>query len=486
MATDIYKDDPTATYRGYRRQALYCLYRLFDDSLPDDQVLQPEGHEDLAIRDKNDVLIEVVQVKDYSSNLTASKFKPTFYRRITKYCSPDSKVAVTIASFGKVGPELESALDNSKQTPKRAIETLTKERVEVDSKGIKTSVTGRTKKQAEEIFSHVTLEEVNETDLTNQLMKKLSKVIGAGDAARAFENLMWWLVTSAEKQERISRDKTIAKIDQIGKFLTHRAAYEHEWNISIKPVLIPDTKKLNKAKLESEYFEGGRVRVEHVACEFDVRREEELGRIHTSFEQQNVVVLRAASGQGKTTLAYRYLLDMAPSDFRFEVLRASDLQHARRMATAISGHTEAIDVPTLIYVDVRPGDSLWVEFVRELSAIDSVRVLVTIREEDWFRSRVTKDDFPFTEISLVFDEATASKVFRALSEIGKTTASHLNFDEAWGRLGHRKTMFEFVYLITQDKSLAGKIIAQIANLKDQVNDGKLSADELELLRLGSV
>ena len=72
-------DNPTATYRGYRRQALYALYCLFDDCLTCDVKIQPEGHEDLAIYSSDGkTLLEVVQVKDHSDNLAASSFKPIF------------------------------------------------------------------------------------------------------------------------------------------------------------------------------------------------------------------------------------------------------------------------------------------------------------------------------------------------------------------------------------------------------------------------
>ncbi len=137
-----YKDDPTATYRGYRRQALYCLFRLFDVGLPQDCIVQPEGHEDVAIYDQNGELIEIVQVKDYSSNLTVSTFKPSFYKRIGGFCSADSTVVVKIASFGPVGPELARALHNAQETPQRALDTLTKDREIIDADGSRTTVPG--------------------------------------------------------------------------------------------------------------------------------------------------------------------------------------------------------------------------------------------------------------------------------------------------------------------------------------------------------
>lgn len=101
----IYKDDPTATYRGYRRQALYCLYRLFDDGLSDDTIIQPEGNEDLEIQDSFGNPLEVVQVKDCSANLTASNFKPSFYRRISDLCASNASVEIKIVSFGAIGPQ---------------------------------------------------------------------------------------------------------------------------------------------------------------------------------------------------------------------------------------------------------------------------------------------------------------------------------------------------------------------------------------------
>lgn len=87
-----FNDDQTATYRGYRRQVLYCLFRLFDDGLPAGFTIQPEGKEDLAVRNLDEDLIEVTQVKDYSSDLAVSDFKSVFFRRIKKFCRPASTV----------------------------------------------------------------------------------------------------------------------------------------------------------------------------------------------------------------------------------------------------------------------------------------------------------------------------------------------------------------------------------------------------------
>jgi len=464
---------------------LYCLFRLFDYALPEGFVLQPEGNEDLALYDCDDKLFEVVQVKDLSENLTTSKFKSTFYERISEYCKQESKVAVTIASFGPVGPEFLAALDNAKETPARVIKTLTKDR-EVQDRNKKTrTIKGLSNDIATNILSHAKLIEVKEDELTQEVMAKLSGTISAGDPKRAFENLMWWLITSAETKRKLTRAKVIDKLNRIGTFLSHLAAFHREWNTSIIPIQVSNDGHFDRSILEREFFLGGRVRVDHVAADLDVRRKDMLYKVHSAFESENVVVIRAASGQGKTTLAYRYILDFAPQDFRFEALCASDLQHARCMATAITGHSETLNVPTLVYVDVRPGDTFWVEFVRVLASTLDVRVLVTIREDDWFRSRVSLDDFRFVDLSINLDESSGREIYSRLEE-RSSDVKYLDFDDTWAQLGERKTLFEFVYLITQAESLAAKINAQIRLLQDAVNSQNLLSGELHLLRLVAV
>lgn len=480
-----YKDDPTATYRGYRRQALYCLYRLFDDGLSDDTVIQPEGNEDLEIQNHSGQRLEVVQVKDYSANLTASHFKTSFYNRISDLCATDASVAIKIVSFGPIGPELLMAYDNDQDTPTRPLNTLTKDREESDKDGNKKIIKGLSEEKAKEVFKRIEIEIVDEDTLTQHVIEKLNATMTSGNPEVAFENLMWWLIASAEGQKRLTRSQTIDKLTQLGKFIAHRNAHAQEWNVSIKPIESASPDAQTREKLSQEFFQGGRVRAKHVAAGLDVPRDRAIASIHEAFQRKDVVILRGASGQGKTTLAYRYLLDWAPSDFRYQVEKAASLEHARLMAAAIAAHADIIDVPSMIYIDVRPGDNWWVEIVRELAGINGIRVLVTIREEDWFRSRVSAEDFAFADISMEFTEESASQIFENLRNAGYGD-EQLDFQDAWSQLGDRKTLFEFVYLVTQNEQLSQRVQAQIGILQDEVNKGELVNKELHLLRLVAV
>src|SRR5688572_17550438 len=96
------QSDATASYRGYRRQILYTLYRILESGDDTNLVFQPEGQEDLAIFDNENQLLEIVQVKDYSSDLTLSSFSPdkrdSFYYRVATKLEATPGVHVSLVS----------------------------------------------------------------------------------------------------------------------------------------------------------------------------------------------------------------------------------------------------------------------------------------------------------------------------------------------------------------------------------------------------
>lgn len=480
-------DDPSATYRGYRRQALYCLFRLFDYGLPQGCVIQPEGNEDLAVFDSTGKLIEIVQVKDHSDNLTVSSFKPSFYKRIAPFCATGSTTIVRLASYGPIGPDLQKAKSGDASAQKSVLKTLTKylAQNQVVAEDISGKVSRLAVDDARNIIRHIQLTPVGEEMLTNVIVAKLAKTITSVNAVQAFEILMWWLLSSSETQLLIDRGKAIAKIEHIGRFLSQRAAYCDEWHTSIMPIVPSKGETVDTGSVAEEFYRGGKVRFDHVHLNLDYPRKTFLKKIHDAFNENNVVIVHSASGQGKSTLAYRYAKDFAASDFRLEVLSSADLKHARRLALALTGHSEVVDIPTLILLDVRPGDNFWVEVIRGLSSVAGIRVLVLIREEDFARSRICAADFSFADVQLSFEKHEAEVIYNLLTE-RMASSRHLDFEDAWNQFGARKTLFEFVYFITQEETLAARISAQVRALQDAVIRGERSKGELDLLMLVSV
>jgi hypothetical protein len=467
--------DATPAYRGYRRQALYALFRIFESSNAD-HVFQPEGAEDFTIFDTAGNLIEVVQVKSYGSNLTLSDFKPnkkdSFFYRVAALLKSNPGVHVAIASFGTLGPELDQALATDGKDRDRVARKLS-------GYGFISDDDARTLLEE----THPSL--VDEAHITNRVMSTLKSTLPLVDAEAAFGLLQNWLSLCSEYKTKITQQDVIDQVNGVGKFVVERAEHHGQWITTIAPIAEHELDEQAKEELADEFYQGVSTRYDHVLAGLDVVRSTKLEEITRKFQSARVVVIHGASGQGKTTLAYRYLHEHFPNEWRFQVKRVENKQHALSIATALIGHADALKMPIAVYLDVAASDRDWPELVQQLATHRNIRVLVTIREEDFQRSSITGATVPFERVNLLFEEAEARELYEALAQ-RQEAVQFLSFDEAWRRFGGAGPLMEFVYLVTQGNLLREKLAEQVARLEEDAAKGDLGTHELALLRLVSV
>jgi hypothetical protein len=164
-------------------------------------------------------------------------------------------------------------------------------------------------------------------------------------------------------------------------------------------------------------------------------------------------------------------------------------EHAVRIANAIRGHVQSLRLQTLIYLDLSPADSDWIQLVRELSEA-GVKVLVTIREEDFRRAGLAVGDIDASEISLDrVSRDEAERIFIGLTSERADTLT-LDFEEAWTRFSAKDggPLLEFTYLVTQGETLASKLKSQILRIQDEAasNRGPVTSAHLRLLAIAAV
>lgn len=472
------QSDATPAYRGYRLQALYTLARVLEQHGNNDTLIfQPEGKEDLAVFDADHKLLEIIQVKERSANLTLSSFEPekpeSFFYRVAEELKADASVRISIVAFGSVGPELDKAIRNEGADRARVAQKIAAHR-------------HITETEAAALLGRIRLLSVDEAELTDKIAATLWNSLTGVDPASAFDLLTYWLYVSAEGKIKITRADVVERINRVGQFVAARAAHHREWFTAIVPV---EDKAAGGAttrdELADEFYRGVSTRYEHVLAELDVIRARKLREIADGFGSSRVVVVHAASGQGKTTLALRYLHDFFPQEWRFRVRSVGSREHAASVALALISHADAIGVPLCVYVDVSAQDRDWPDLVKILSVHRNVRVLVTIREEDWRRANVSGAELLFAEVELSFDEDEAREIYGALAA-KRTPVNVLNFEEAWRRFGEAGPLMEFTYLVTQGNSLRERLSQQVARLQNEAREGRLAAVEINLLRLTAV
>ncbi|MCL4872224.1 MAG: hypothetical protein KJ063_24965 [Anaerolineae bacterium] len=467
-----------AALQGYRLQALYTLGRVLGQG-DGEWIFQPEGMEDLDILDNSDKPVELIQVKSYHS-LQLSDLAPlspeksgSFFGRVTSTLNTANPPAIKLVNFGQIGPELS-----------RGWITHGNERTSIMEK---LAEAGYSQPQIDQILANVELVNLEEAEEEAKVYNLLSQALTGIDPSPAFELLQFWLFTCMERRERITYGDVVEKLQQVGRFLAERRDFHDQWFTTIQPLensLITSEKYEN---LQKEFYEGGFTRYEHILANLDFYREQKLSEIKLGFETNNVVIVHAASGQGKTTLAYRYLHDRFPTRWRFAIQRIESIQHAMSVANALNGHANVLQVPMAIFIDVHPRDASWTELVKQLSRHPYLQILVTIREEDFRRANVSGAEFDFADVDLEFHEQEARLIYeRAKASLSIPGTRFLNFDDAWAAFGMRGPLLEFVYLLTQTTTLRQRLESQVNRIRHEVRERNLASDELKLLILAAI
>lgn len=254
---------------------------------------------------------------------------------------------------------------------------------------------------------------------------------------------------------------------------------------SFTPIEDEDIEAQERETLSNEFYRGISARYKHILADVDKPRPNKLNEINQKFKENQIVIVHGASGQGKTTLAYRYLHDFFPDHQRFQVQVVEGRQHALSIANALTGQARATEMPIAVYIDVAPNDVGWDELVKQLSSHRNIQTLVTIREEDFRRTSISGTELQFSEVELRFERPEAEEIYQFLLDTEKPT-QFLDFDDAWNRFGCEGPLMEFVYLVTQGNSLREKLQQQVRQIEDEVRARKRSEAELKLLRLVSV
>ena len=373
--------------KGYRTQFLYSLYKILSE-YNNGYIFQPEGKfEDLDILDANNSYIEIIQIKNKSNPLVYSDLiskKTSFFQRASNVLNHSPNVIVKLVSFNEISDEL----TNKEKLQKK----LTKS-------GLKKTV-------IDKIIQNFTFEIVIETELERKIIEILKKISIFSDSKIALELLIYWLFIAGEKQQSIFSKELISKFEGIGKFANEQLSFNNSYGNTIIPFT---TKSIHNDDLEiykEGFYYGISAKFEHILANLDVYRNDKLEAINEAFKTDNIVFVHGASGQGKSTLAYRYINDFTPNSTSYELKISQDINEVYQTINSLDALSRGLDFPILLYIDIKPQDIYWNEILKELYGRKNLRFLITIRQEDWNKTTLGFD-FKFTDIDLSFDKSEA-------------------------------------------------------------------------------
>lgn len=450
-----------ATYalKGYRTQFLYSLNKILYE-YKNDYIFQPEGKfEDLDILDINHNYIEIIQIKNKTTSLTYSDLKSkssSFFKRARSAINHSPNTIIKLISFSPISNDL---INHQKLAQK-----------------LKKS--GFNDTDIKKIIDNYKYEIVDEKELESQILSTLKGLSVFTNPKVALELLLYWLFIAGEKQEKINSKELISKLERIGKFTTEQTSFNNQFYNSIIPFSIKTITEEDIEIYKEGFYYGVSAKFEHILADLDVLRNDKLEAIKQDFINNNIVFIHGASGQGKSTLAYRYLHDFSSNQTSYELKISQNLSEVYETINALDALSKGLAFPITLYLDIKPQDIYWNEILKELYGRRNLRFLITIRQEDWNKLALGID-YRFSEIDLTFDKKEASIIYENLS-LFKEDLNFIDFEESWSKFKKGGMLLEYVYLITQGDTLKTRLEQQIKKIEERVLIN--NTDELEILR----
>ncbi|MDR0912945.1 MAG: hypothetical protein LBM96_10135 [Methanobrevibacter sp.] len=450
-----------ATFRGFRTQTLYILHRIITESEKFDFL--PENIEDLDVFFENN-LHESVQVKNYTENLVLSHLDPVKGGSILKRIEDRYLNGITpktkIISFGPLGPELKIGFSSESNERNALIKKL-------DKKGFDENIINV-------FFENIEFVEVNEDELYQDIIDYLKETHIGFDSNDTLDLLMNWIYNLSEKQEQLNKMSLVKKLNNIGDYLKNISSFLDEYGLSVNQ-LKPSYEEIDYSILKEEYSIGSHARYEHILNNLDIIRTEKLEEMSSKIREKKVLIVHGASGQGKSTVAYRFLHNYCPNALTYTI--KSKNRDSLKIINTLNSISKSIDDKIVLFIDVEPEDIGWVDIVKETYFYKKFDVLVTIREEDWKKCSLRHDDVAYSEMELTLNKKEAENIYNSMDK--KDKLKFLDFEECWSVFGGEGPLLEFTYLLTYGITLRDRLKKQINTIQKE----SLAENNIEKIHL---
>lgn len=254
-----------AAWKGFSSQTLYIAYRLLADK--DDYEYYPEDIEDLVIK-KDGAVVEAVQVKNLSSDLTLSSLASTktskggdgFFNRMCSLHAIDKRFSgIKIAYFGRLGTELQGVASDNKEV-KKILANRLKEKHKLSEEDANWLIESLK-------FEKVALEELKE-NLKGQI-RSYVPVMPAPELAQ--ELLVQYISRLSNSKGYTTLAMWKDKIHEIGVSISAIDGFYKEYNKSL--VCLSELKlNTSQEQLQNEFSQGVSVHPSHIRSGVDIKR----------------------------------------------------------------------------------------------------------------------------------------------------------------------------------------------------------------------
>lgn len=458
---------------GFSYQFLYSCFLVLS-TLDENTVIRFEGIEDIdyykcEITSKTSLHI---QLKFSTQKQDASFLKDVLKNFLEVYLVNSSRQFKLVYDFevakGNLSKIFNYNLDeSSKSYWKKVIEDIKKENLlwnwevfSFDDFIGKLSFERRDKKDLYEVIEQLLIKNYDISTSNHAIFANALKVY-------CFEKM-----ERRESINKIELETLIQNIkDDISKGPQNPA---HKW---IKRV---DFQVSNESN-DFSYFEGKKATPQDIVMQLPVRRISTENEIEHSIRSNRVTVIKASSGQGKTTMAFQVAFNMRNEYSIYQLLWCNDTKEINNIVQYFKARVKLGERPLIIIDNLDVQLQEWNQLAQYLQeeVFYNYKLLITTREDDWYNYGGNLSNVKALQtIKLFLSVEEAEDIFKILQRAGKLHHTIKNWHGSWERVSDKKLLIEYIYMLTHGEMLSERIANQISKL----NDSDTGRVKYEILR----
>ena len=470
--------------RGYSYQFLYsCLLIL--TTADDSKEYQFEGLEDIdKIEYSSDnVSYTHIQLKCSELKKNASFMDDILKNFLEVYVLDPSRNFRLVYDFdvakGNLSRLLESKLDQkSRSFWRKKIDEIRKHHLDW----------AWDKYDFDEFISHLSFEKIRNEDLEQEIEKALLQryQIDTGNERQYINSIK---VVCFEKM----RDRGKVCLKDIDTLAASVKADISKGSINpasawLQEIHFPENAGEASAAEDTSFFEGKKPTPADIAHGLPIMREVLCQDIRKSIDVNNVTVIRAASGQGKSTIALQAAYALRAEYKSYQLHYCAGAEDIGHIVEFIHTRIRMGERPLILIDNLDRQLAAWNGLAASLqsSGYKDYRILVTTRNSDWYL--YAGDTSQLRSMKIIepkLSEKEAREIYDRLRQKSMIASDVTSWKSAWGMVSDRKLLLEYIYLLTHGTMLTERISSQMKKLCNGPS-GRVKAEILRRVCLADV
>ena len=459
--------------RGYSYQYLYSCYLIL--SSEGNASFQLEGIEDIDRIEQNNENNDIIhiQVKYSINKQDASFLKSVLENFLQAYLLDQNRSFKLVYDFpvatGHLSRLFDSKLDKNTLTYWRDIISNIKQ----DTPDWDWSAY-----DFDEFISHLSFENIKKDTLAASIENALIDVYEiTTDNITLFANSIKILCLEKMEQREYITKNDIDNLIQSVKIDISKGPQNpaHSWIRKL------DFSTSN-VKTASSFYEGKKATPADIASGLPIKRKKLENDVINSINENTVTVIKASSGQGKTTLALQaaYFLQKENNYTPYQLLWCNDIKELGNIVQYFKARIQLGERILILIDNLDHHLSKWNDLTQLLQSElpCHYKLLVTSREIDWYNYSGDLSNIHSPKIiKPTLCETDAKEIFSLFKTTKHLHPNITNWQKAWNQIAERQLLIEYIYLLTHGEMLSERIASQISKIS-QSSSGKTKCEIL--------